>query len=586
MLQFTLKAKIYGLVAGFTALCLAGIFYLTGQISATHETDDHVLTHLAVEDQARVVQVNFKKQVQAWKDTLLRGADPQSLEKYRAEFFAHESQVQQGARDLRQQVDTPELVNLVDQFSQAHTQLGAEYRTALEGFVRSKGRKFHEADTQVKGKDRPPTDLIDHIVEGVQASSTRAQAENAAAIAHIKAVALIFSLLSLAALAGCGVYIAYAITRVSSELVRQISAQADDLSQGHGDLTKRLELDSDDEFGKLAAAFNVFMEALQKLIAKLSHSSVQLASASEEISANASHGAERQNKQDEQTGHLATAMQEMAVTVSQVSENSQKVASAAQNATTAARRGGQVVEESLSTMRSIAESTSKVAGRVNELGKNSDQIGRIIAVIEDIADKTNLLALNAAIEAARAGEQGRGFAVVADEVRKLAEQTTTATKEISSMVQAIQSETSHAVEAMKLSSGEVEAGVGKTAATGTVLNQVIETISHVGEMIGHIATAATEQSATTEEINNSLNNIADLSHQTSADAQETAKACADLSSLALDLDQMVSKFKYAEGSEALQSRATHRGGRLGRPALPPAPDVERERSAFAAAGSR
>ena len=583
MLRITLKAKIYGLVAGFTGLCLAGILFLTGQITSTHEKDNHVLNHLAVEDKARVVQVNFKKQVQSWKDTLLRGADPKSLEKYRAEFFAYEKQVQEGAMDLRQQVDSPELAGQVDQFLQAHAQLGSEYRSALQNFVRSKGRKFHQADSQVKGKDRPPTDLIDHIVEGVQASSKRAEAENAEAVARAKSITLTSSLLSLTVLAGFGVYIAFAIARVSTNLVRQISGQAEDLSQGHGDLTRRLEVDSDDEFGRLASAFNVFMEALERLMAKLSRSSVQLAGASEEISTNASQGAERQNQQDEQTGHLATAMQEMSVTVSQVSENSQKVANAAQEAAATARHGGQVVEESLSTIRNIAESTRKVAERVNELGKNSDQIGRIIAVIEDIADKTNLLALNAAIEAARAGEQGRGFAVVADEVRKLAEQTTTATKEISTMVQAIQGETAHAVQAMKLSSQEVEAGVGKAAATGTVLSKVIETIQNVGEMIGHIASAATEQSATTEEINNSLNNIAGLSRQTSASAQEVAKACADLSSLALDLEQVVSRFKYAKtiaesgpGSEGPSLRSAP-------PALP-RPYDERERAAAAAAG--
>ncbi len=550
MLQITLKTKVYGLIAGFSGLCLAGILFLTAQISATHDRDNQVLKHLAVEDDARLVQVDFKKQVQSWKDTLLRGSDPKSLNQYQAEFFAHERDVQEGTKHLRAEVDSSELVDLVDQFSQAHTQLGSEYRSALTGFVQSGGTDFQDADHAVKGKDRPPTDMIDRIVEGVQASSKQAQVNNEREIARIKSVSVLLSLLALAALAGFGIYVAYGINRVSSELVRQISAQAREVGEGRGDLTVRLEIDSDDEFGKLASAFNVFMESLQKLIAKVSRSSAQLASASEEISANTRQGAERQSQQDEQTSHLATAMQEMSVTVSQVSENSQKVAAAALEATGSARHGGEVVEESLSTMRSIAESTNKVAGRVNELGKNSEQIGRIIAVIEDIADKTNLLALNAAIEAARAGEQGRGFAVVADEVRKLAEQTTTATKEISTMVQSIQTETAHAVDAMRMSSHEVDAGVNKASATGTVLTQVIATVEHVGEMISHIATAAAEQSATTEEINNSLNNIAGLSRQTLAGAEETAHACSDLSNLALDLEQLVSKFKYDQTSES------------------------------------
>jgi methyl-accepting chemotaxis protein len=579
MLRLSLKAKIYGLIGGFTALCLAGLLFLMGQISSTHAHDNQVLKHLAIEDDARLVQVNFKKQVQAWKDTLLRGSDPQSLQNYRSEFFRHEKDVQEGTKELRAEVHSPELVDLVDQFSRAHSQLGSEYRLALKVFVHSQGRDFHAADQQVKGKDRPVTDLIDHIVEQVQASAKQAQEQNERAIARIKTLILSLSLFILTILAACGVYIAFGITRVSSALVQQISDQAHDLSEGQGDLTKRFTIDSDDEFGKLAAAFNIFMESLQELIAKLSRSSVQLAGASEEISANARQGAERQNQQDDQTSHLATAMQEMSVTVSQVSENSQRVATAAQEATTNAHHGGDVVEESLGTMRSIADSTNKVAERVNQLGRNSEQIGRIIAVIEDIADKTNLLALNAAIEAARAGEQGRGFAVVADEVRKLAEQTTVATKEISAMVQAIQTETGHAVEAMKLSSQEVDTGVHKAAATGTVLARVIETVQHVGEMIAHIATAATEQSATTEEINIGLNNIAGLSRQSLASARETAQACADLSELALDLEQTVSKFKFEQTAE-LNRFAGSEGFRR---SLPP-PSESPKRAVVAAAG--
>ncbi len=145
-------------------------------------------------------------------------------------------------------------------------------------------------------------------------------------------------------------------------------------------------------------------------------------------------------------------MQEMAATVAEVSENSNKAAAASQQAAEMAREGGKVVEETLSRMRTISASVSDTARKVQELGKRSDEIGRISGVIDDIADQTNLLALNAAIEAARAGEQGRGFAVVADEVRKLAERTGNATKEIAGMIRNIQAETKTAVAAMRAGS--------------------------------------------------------------------------------------------------------------------------------------
>src|SRR5580698_758965 len=164
--------------------------------------------------------------------------------------------------------------------------------------------------------------------------------------------------------------------------------------------------------------------------------------------------------------NVVTTINDMSATVLQVSENSNQAAEASRKAAETARHGGSIVQETLGKMRGIAASVSGTTKKMEELGQSSERIGRIIAVIDDIADQTNLLALNAAIEAARAGEQGRGFAVVADEVRKLAERTTTATKEIAQMIKNIQDETRAAVTAMEAGSLQVEEGVKSTAQAG------------------------------------------------------------------------------------------------------------------------
>jgi methyl-accepting chemotaxis protein len=343
-----------------------------------------------------------------------------------------------------------------------------------------------------------------------------------------------------------------------------------DVAEGEGDLTKRLQVGSDDEVAELARWFNTFMDKLQEILSKVSSSSGSLVAAGEEIAAAAlqqSHGAEVQK---DQTNQVATAMQEMAATVQQVSENSNSAATASQKAAETARHGGKVVEETLFHMRAIAQSVGENAKKVQELGKQSEQIGKIIGVIDDIADQTNLLALNAAIEAARAGAQGRGFAVVADEVRKLAERTSGATQEISAMIHRIQAETKSAVTAMQAGTKEVELGVALTTQAGSSLHDIIEMSEQVGDMVTHIATAATQQSAATGEINRSIEQIAQVTASSATGAEQTTSALQDLSGLASNLQQLVGHFRLrAEGNDEArkagqsQFQASHWGNGVG-----------------------
>ncbi|MFZ1931138.1 MAG: HAMP domain-containing methyl-accepting chemotaxis protein, partial [Candidatus Sulfotelmatobacter sp.] len=316
-----------------------------------------------------------------------------------------------------------------------------------------------------------------------------------------------------------------------------------DLAEGEGDLTKRLGVVTHDELGELAKWFNTFLDKIHGIISNVAGTAEQVASASEELSSSATLQAQGADHQKDQAAQVATAMQEMSSTVQQVSENCSQAADASRRAAETARAGGAVVEKALTQMRAIAESVAGTAKEIGELGRRTDQIGRIAGVIDDIADQTNLLALNAAIEAARAGEQGRGFAVVADEVRKLAERTTTATKEISQMISVIQDGTKAAVKAMDIGSHQVEEGVASTARAGESLQQIIHMSEEVGSMITHIATAATEQSGATSDVNQSMDQIAHLVNESAVAAQQSAKACQDLSELALALQSMVGSFK-------------------------------------------
>jgi methyl-accepting chemotaxis protein len=324
-----------------------------------------------------------------------------------------------------------------------------------------------------------------------------------------------------------------------------------------------VRIDSQDEIGRAGLALNAMKNNLCRVIQVIAGTSQQLARASEQISTGAAHAAAGTRTQADQTHQIATAMQEMAATVQQVSENSQQALQTSRESAQAALDGGKVAQETLASMGRISDSTKKVATRITELGKKSRDIGAIVAVINDIADQTNLLALNAAIEAARAGEQGRGFAVVADEVRKLAERTTKATAEIASMIESIQEETNSAVQAMEFSGGEVRRGVERTEASGEALRKIIEMSERVGDMIAQIATAATQQSSATENINNAIAQIASSTEECSKTVEETATACNDLSRMAHDLRNLVGQFKLPtvqDGQMSLtQYRSTSRG---------------------------
>jgi methyl-accepting chemotaxis protein len=338
-----------------------------------------------------------------------------------------------------------------------------------------------------------------------------------------------------------GTFIAITLSRKIVRGVSQVLARAEAIAN-HDLSGAELPVLSEDEVGDLVRAVNKMQTSLTEIVQEVATNADHLASASEQISASATQQSNGMNLQKDQTQQMATAMHEMSLTVHEISENSNAAAQASSKASQTANGGGKVVEQTLQIMQGIAASVRETANKIEELGKGSDRIGKIVGVIDDIADQTNLLALNAAIEAARAGEQGRGFAVVADEVRKLAERTSTATKEISGMIGEIQKETAHAVEAMQSGTKHVELGVESTQRAGASLQEIIGSSDKVGEMITHIATAATEQASATQEVNRNVEQISAITSETAEGAGQSAQACQQLSNLALNLNSLMSRF--------------------------------------------
>jgi methyl-accepting chemotaxis protein len=286
-----------------------------------------------------------------------------------------------------------------------------------------------------------------------------------------------------------------------------------DVASGQGDLTKRLDTNTDAEFSELAVSFNLFTESLQERISQSKAISVDILGGAEAVLKNASGSAAAMRSQMSELEQLATAMNEMSVTANEVASSAQGAAAAAKDADDATVEGSSVVTHTTNSINRLSDRIDEAVKEVKSLEAATGNIEMILRVINDIADQTNLLALNAAIEAARAGESGRGFAVVADEVRNLAQKTQQSTTEIRSMIEQLQSGASLVAGAMNESKKTAVDAVEQSQAADGALQRIRSAIQQISDMNIHIASAAEEQSLVAEEINSNTVKIKDITNQ-------------------------------------------------------------------------
>lgn len=317
-----------------------------------------------------------------------------------------------------------------------------------------------------------------------------------------------------------------------------------DIADGEGDLTRRIDVGSRrDEIGRLAEKLNQFIGNIQGIIVQVSDASKSLSGESDKLNATSASISVGAEEVAAQTVTVATASEEMAATSNDIASNCLMAAASAKQAADTTQNGFKIVSNTVEGIRQRGELTRQNTRSISSLGERSEQIGTIVATIEDIADQTNLLALNAAIEAARAGEQGRGFAVVADEVRALAERTTKATKEIGTMIRAIQQETRNAMVSMEEGVKQSDRGIDEAAQIEDALRMILDQVNAVTTQVSQIATAAEEQNATTNDITNNIHQVTAVVQDTAKGSHETAQTALQLSTLAAELHRIVGKFK-------------------------------------------
>ncbi|AZD28465.1 Methyl-accepting chemotaxis sensor/transducer protein [Pseudomonas chlororaphis] len=309
-----------------------------------------------------------------------------------------------------------------------------------------------------------------------------------------------------------------------------------------GDLTEDIRISGKDEPARLLQALKAMQHSLRETIRRISDSSSQLASASEELSCvteDATRGLHQQSQEIEQA---ATAVNQMTAAVEEVASNAVATSEASRQSDLIAQHGREQVRQTVQSIESLADDVTANASQVEELAQKVYGISKVLDVIRSVAEQTNLLALNAAIEAARAGDAGRGFAVVADEVRALAHRTQQSTQEIEQMIGGIQLGTEQAVSSMQQSNSRARSTLELAKAAGAALEEIAGAITLINERNTVIASASEEQAAVAREVDRNLMNIRDLAMQTSAGANQTSAASQELSRLAVDLNTLVARF--------------------------------------------
>jgi methyl-accepting chemotaxis protein len=521
--------------------------------------------------------VAFKLQVQEWKNILLRGNDAAKYDKHAAAFDQAEKTVQaqlKCATDLMRQLGLDAKAG--EQAMQKHTALGVQYREALKKYDKANPRAGQVADFAVTGIDRPAAQCIDEIVamahdadrkftevmrrldrqamtvcrasetkalalldkmveaDGIEADSASTRAATRANAT--KTLSLVAMFISVALALGLGILVSRGITRP----IRRAADMLKDISEGEGDLTKRLTVDNHDEIGETARYFNQFVEKLQGTMGRIVANVNTVASSATELSATAAQlasGAEETTNQSAQvaaaTEQMSANMTTMAASSEQMSANVKTVSAAIEQVTAGVGEMAKSAERAAAAAANATQLVDASNTQVGDLGSAAEQIGKVIEVIQDIAEQTNLLALNATIEAARAGDAGKGFAVVATEVKELARQTAGATEDIRKRIDGIQRSTGLTVKSI--------GGIG-------------DVIRQVNDLSRTIASAVEEQSVTTKEI---ARNVA----QTSTAAQTVAKGVAESASASQEIARIIVGVDQAAKQTAQGASQTQSTGR-------------------------
>ena len=367
-------------------------------------------------------------------------------------------------------------------------------------------------------------------VDKEKAFSMLSEFRTSAVVATLIAVAIIIALLGM-------------LIRILIQPLHVMTRAMEDIADGEGDLTKRLTIQNNDEFGVLGTAFNRFVERIHGSIREVSSATGQVNEVAQRVLAASNSSMFNSDQQASRTSSVAAAINQLGAATQEIARNAAQASSQASDARNLAEDGQQVVDRSIAAMNQLSSMLSASSTNIESLNSKTVNIGQILEVITSISQQTNLLALNAAIEAARAGEAGRGFAVVADEVRNLAHRTQESAQQVQTMIEELQVGARESVSNMSDSQRHSQDSVDIANLAGERLNSVTLRIGEIDGMNQSVATATEEQTAVVESINVDITEINTLNQEGVENLQSTLRACSDLEQQAARLKQLVGSFR-------------------------------------------
>jgi methyl-accepting chemotaxis protein len=536
-LQKSLRAQTLALLSGsllaMLLIALACFHFLSGGVQRYASLIEGPLHTSQLIDEANL---QFKVQVQEWKNVLLRGKQSADLDKYWKQFEERQRDVQGILGELAGQKGIePLLKTRIERLRDEHRQLGVAYQKGRDAFVAA-GADPTAGDSAVKGMDRATSDQMSELVSELrkqgaeQSTLISAAAERTVWLGIIVMLAsgLLIGLLSL-----------WLVNRNLVEPIRQLIEYVAQLS--HGRFVEHVDSRRQDELGKLAMAANTLRDFLADTFSRLQRSATDLDSASGELNSIATLMAGGTHEQFNRTDQVATAMNEMSATAQEVARHAVDAARAADDADQSAQQGEKVMQGTIETITRMRGEITNTATVIRQLETDSGRIGKVLEVIRGIAEQTNLLALNAAIEAARAGEAGRGFAVVADEVRSLAQRTAASIIEINQIIHSVQTGAVNAALAIENGQARSDESVEQVTQAGAMLERITLAVEAIRDMNRQIATAAEEQTSVAEDISRNLTEITSIARTNMDNVQRTETASNNLHGLSGQLNEVTAR---------------------------------------------